>query len=170
MVVKSKEGIRMLTFQHYNKRWLLIFNIIVYSHFAEHIAQMIQLYLLHWDRKQSLGLLGLWQPQLVHSEWLHYAHALFMVIGLAMMCKINKWLFLAFFLGFLHHIEHFCLLYQAITHHNWWDQPKPVTYLQMIWLPRIELHFIYNLIVLIPMIIGLWYYKRLKINHSFKNS
>lgn len=159
----------MLTFQHYNKRWLFIFNIIVVSHFAEHVMQMMQLYLLHWDRKQSLGLLGLWRPQLVHSEYLHYAHALFMLIGLAMMCKMNKWLFLTFFLAFLHHIEHLCLLYQAITQEFWYNALKPMTYPEH-WLPRLELHFTYNLIVLIPMIIGLWKYKRFKINHFCENS
>lgn len=72
--------------KHINSRYfntyLLLFQVIVLSHFAEHVAQIIELYILHWPRKESLGLLGLAYPYLVHSEYLHYAHALFMLVGL----------------------------------------------------------------------------------------
>lgn len=151
----------MLTFEHYNKQWVRLFNAIVISHFFEHVAQMLQLYVLHWQRKDSLGFLGLVYPEMVRSEWLHYSHALFMLIGLAMLCKVNRWLFLAFTLAFLHHIEHFCLLYQAITKLYWFNTVKPMTYVEH-WLPRIELHFSYNLIVLVPMVIGLMQWSKRK--------
>ena len=58
------------------------FMLITVLHLSEHLAQGFQLWVLHLPRPQCLGVLGLWQPWLVHSEWLHYAHALFMFVGL----------------------------------------------------------------------------------------
>jgi hypothetical protein len=59
-----------------------LFIAICIAHFAEHFAQIIQLYVLDWSRPDCLGVLGLWQPWLIRSEWLHYLYALFMLIGL----------------------------------------------------------------------------------------
>lgn len=67
----------------YYERAINIFMLVVASHFLEHTTQMSQLYLLHWDRSHCLGFLGLIYPPLMTSEWLHYLHALFMLLGLA---------------------------------------------------------------------------------------
>ena len=160
--------IKLVNGRHYSK-YLLAFNIIVLSHFAEHVAQMIQLYLLHWERKQSLGLLGLWQSWLVHSEWLHYIHALFMLVGLyllgfSVVGKAKWWSDLAIKLAFYHHIEHFIILSQAIAHYNLFNSPTPTSIVQAMGVPRIELHFFYNLMVLVPMLISLYVSKQQKLN------
>ena len=57
----------------------------------------------------------------------------------------------AFWIQFWHHIEHFLLILQATTHHNFWGKPVPCSVLQLIF-PRVELHLFYNSIVFIPMV------------------
>ncbi|WP_066122415.1 hypothetical protein [Geminocystis sp. NIES-3709] len=138
---------------------LTIFNLIILSHLAEHIAQMIQLHLLHWARPECLGLLGLWKPYLVRSEFLHYGHALFMLLGIYPMMRWNKWLYATFVLAFYHHLEHFQLLLQAVTKHYWWGFPKPATLPELL-IPRIELHFFYNIMVALPMFYGIYLWRK----------
>ena len=62
-----------------NSRWheraLQLFMLIVLGHWAEHLAQAVQIYALGWPRPQAGGVLGLWYPWLVGSEVLHYGYA-----------------------------------------------------------------------------------------------
>lgn len=142
------------------RNYLNIFLLVVYLHLFEHIAQMFQLYVLQWPRSQCLGLLGLIWPWLIHSEYLHYGHALFMLVGIYYLTKymhIRKalwWMNLTLILAFYHHFEHLLLLIQSITHVYFFDKTVP-TSIGQLFIPRIELHFIYNLMVGIPMIIAL---------------
>lgn len=164
-----------------NGRWhklaMQIFMIIIISHLAEHLAQVFQLWVLGWTRKESMGILGLWQPWLMKTEWLHYGHALFMLVGLAVLRPAvvgaaRIWWDTAFVIQFWHHIEHALLLGQSLTGDNFYDFAAPVSIAQLItqyfsgqppvgqpWLPRIELHLFYNLIVLIPMLVALYYHR-----------
>ena len=68
-----------------NTRWheraLQIFMFIVLAHWAEHLVQAYQVYVMNWPRPKALGLLGLWYPWLVQTEALHYGYALVMLIG-----------------------------------------------------------------------------------------
>jgi hypothetical protein len=158
--------IKLVNGKHYSK-YLFAFNLIVLSHFAEHITQMIQVYLLHWERKQSMGLLGLACPVLMRSETLHYGHALFMLIGLyllgfSVVGKAKWWWDLSTKLAFYHHIEHFIILSQVIAHYNLFNSPTPTSIVQAMGVPRIELHFFYNLMVLVPMLVGLYFSKQNK--------
>lgn len=142
------------------RNYLNIFLLIVYLHLFEHIAQMFQLYILHWPKSQCLGLIGLIWPWLIHSEYLHYGHALFMLVGIYYLTKYmyNKqslwWMNLTLYLAFYHHFEHLLLLIQSISHMYLFDKTIP-TSLGQLFIPRIELHFIYNLMVGIPMMIAL---------------
>lgn len=156
--------------QHVNSRryslYLLLFNLLVVFHFSEHLAQIGQVYIFHWERSRALGFLGLYYPTLVKSELLHYIYALIMVVGLFMLKysivgEARKYWDLAYWLAFYHHIEHTQLLVQATVKYNWFGSSSPVTLVQY-WLgaQRIELHFFYNLMVLIPMAVAL--YKRSK--------
>jgi hypothetical protein len=156
----------------FNGKWhkpaMIIFMVVIISHLSEHIIQAFQLWVLGWQRPQCLGLLGLWQPWLMKSEWLHYGHALFMLLGLAVFLPsfvglAGTWWGIAFGLQFYHHIEHALLLGQAIIHKNLFDSPVPIS-IGQIWFPRLELHLFYNLIVLVPMLIAM-YYHRFPPNH-----
>jgi hypothetical protein len=142
------------------RTYLNIFLLVIYSHLFEHIAQMFQLYVLHWERPKCLGLLGLIWPQLIHSEYLHYGHALFMLVGIYYLTKYmyNKqslmWMQLTLVLAFYHHFEHLLLLLQSISHVYLFGKTMPIS-LGQLFIPRIELHFFYNLLVGIPLVIAL---------------
>ena len=149
-----------------NTRWhkpaLQAFMAIVIFHWAEHLVQAYQVWVLHWPRPMSMGILGMYYPWLMKTETLHYSFALVMVIGLWVLRKgftgrSHTWWMIAFWIQFWHHFEHFILFYQANTHHYWFGRAVP-TSIGQIWFPRIELHLFYNTIVFIPMVIGMYYH------------
>ena len=148
----------------WHKRALNFFMVIVLGHWAEHLAQAYQIYVLGWPRPQAGGVLGLFYPWLVSSEMLHYGYAIVMLIGIWTLRKgftgtSRKWWTIALVIQFWHHIEHAVLQYQALTHHPWFGSPVPVSFIQLL-LPkfRVELHLFYNAIVFIPMVIGMYYH------------
>ena len=148
----------------YHKRALQFFMLIVLAHWAEHLAQAVQVFVLHWPRPQSNGVVGLMFPWLVTSEAMHYGYAIVMLIGLFALRKgftgtSKKWWTIALVIQFWHHIEHFVLQWQAITHHYWLGSPVPVSFLQMLFpKSRVEIHLFYNAIVFIPMMVAMYYH------------
>jgi len=146
----------------WHKPALLTFTAIVLAHWAEHLAQAVQVYLLHWPLPAARGVLGLPFPWLVKSEVLHYGYALVMLVGIWVFREGFKgqarwWWTVALVIQFWHHIEHGLLQYQAIVGQNFFDRPMPVSVAQL-WIPRVELHLIYNTIVFIPMVIGMYHH------------
>jgi hypothetical protein len=148
----------------WHKRSLQLFTFIVLAHWAEHLVQAVQIYVLGWPRPQAGGVLGLWFPFLVSSEILHYGYAIVMLVGLWMLRKgftglSRKWWTVALVIQFWHHIEHALLQTQAILHHNLLGSPVPLSFLQMVFPKnRVEIHLFYNAIVFIPMMIGMYYH------------
>jgi hypothetical protein len=133
MSVSSKEGefsapIDTTSFyERINREWhkpaLQIFMFIVLAHWAEHLAQAFQVYVLKWPVPEARGFLGLFFPWLVKSELLHYLYALVMLIGIWILRKgfqgrAYKWWMIAFGIQFWHHIEHALLQAQAIVGQN----------------------------------------------------
>jgi len=153
-------------YESLNTRWhkaaLWGFTALVLFHWAEHIVQAYQFFVLHWSRPMSMGILGMYYPWLMKTEALHYGFALVMVIGLWVLRKgfvgrSYKWWMVAFWIQFWHHFEHFILFYQAQTHRFWFGGAVP-TSVGQIWVPRIELHLLYNALVFIPMVIAMYYH------------
>jgi hypothetical protein len=149
-----------------NSRWhrvaLLGFTAIVLFHWLEHIVQAYQLFVLHWSRQMSMGLVGMYYPWLMKTELLHYGFALVMLIGLWVLRKgfagtSYKWWMASFWIQFWHHFEHFILFYQAQTGRYWFGGTVP-TSIGQIWMPRIELHLIYNALVFVPMVAAMYYH------------
>jgi hypothetical protein len=104
----------------WHKPALLTFMAIVIGHWGEHLFQAYQIYVLHWPRPKTLGMLGLVYPWMVRTETLHYGYALIMLIGLWVLRKgftgvSHTWWMIAFWIQFWHHIEHALLQYQALT-------------------------------------------------------
>ena len=135
---------------------------IVLAHWMEHLVQAYQIWVMHWPRPKALGLLGLFWPWLIQTEALHYGYALVMLIGIWVLRKgftgrALTWWTIALVIQFWHHVEHFLLIYQATTHHNFWHKPVPCSVLQL-YFPRVELHLFYNTVVFIPMVIGMYYH------------
>ncbi len=148
----------------WHKRALQGFMVIVLAHWAEHLAQAIQIYILGWPRPTANGVLGLFFPWLVTSEVMHYGYALVMIIGLFLFRPgftgtSRKWWTISLAIQFWHHIEHAVLQWQALTHHNWLGSPIPLSFLQMLFpKSRVEIHLFYNAIVFIPMVIAMYYH------------
>jgi hypothetical protein len=152
--------------QRLNTDWhkpaLISFMVIVLAHWAEHLAQAIQIYALGWPLPESRGVLGLWFPWLVKSELLHYVYALVMLIGLwvfrsGFKGSEYKWWMAAFWIQFWHHIEHALLQGQALVGRNLFDSPVPMSVAQL-WIPRVELHLFYNAVVFVPMVVAMYHH------------
>lgn len=148
----------------WHKRALNLFMLVVLAHWAEHLAQAYQIYVLGWPRPRAGGVMGLFFPWLVSSEVLHYGYAVVMLIGIWTLRRgfsgtSLKWWTVALVIQFWHHIEHFVLQWQALTHHYWFGSPVPISFLQLLFPKfRVEIHLFYNAIVFIPMMIGMYYH------------
>ncbi len=146
----------------WHERSLHIFMAVVLAHWAEHLAQAFQIYGLGWKPPAARGVLGLLYPWLVKSEVLHYSYALVMLIGLwvlrtGFVGTSRTWWTISLGIQFWHHIEHGLLQWQALSGHNLFGSPVPTSIAQL-WIPRVELHLIYNTIVFIPMMIAMYYH------------
>lgn len=146
----------------WHKPALQLFTVVVLAHWAEHLAQAFQIYALRWPIAESRGILGLWYPWLVKSEMLHYAYAIVMLVGIWMLRPgftgtSAKWWTAALVIQFWHHIEHALLQGQAIAGQNLFGSPVPMSIAQL-WIPRVELHLLYNTIVFVPMVFGMYYH------------
>lgn len=146
----------------WHKPALWAYTAIVLAHWAEHLAQAMQIYVLGWPVPESRGVLGLWFPWLVKSELLHYAYALIMLVAFWILRKgfvgrSYRWWMLAFWIQFWHHIEHALLQGQALFQHNLFGSPVPVSIAQLV-VPRVELHLFYNTVVFVPMVIAMFYH------------
>lgn len=148
----------------WHRRALNLFMIIVLAHWAEHLAQAYQVYVLGWARADAGGFLGFFFPFLVSSEVMHYLYAIVMLVGIWTFRKgflgtSRKWWTIALVIQFWHHIEHAVLQWQALTQVYWLGSPVPVSFLQIL-LPkfRVEIHLFYNAVVFIPMIIAMYHH------------
>lgn len=146
----------------WHKPALQLFMAVVLAHWAEHLVQAFQIYVLHWPVPEARGVLGYWYPWLIKSESLHYGYAIVMLIGLWTLRKgfqgtSRRWWTLALGIQFWHHVEHALLLGQAVTGHNLFGSPVPSSIIQL-WIPRVELHLFYNTIVFIPMVVGMYFH------------
>ena len=139
------------------------FMVIVLAHWAEHLLQAFQIYVLGWPVPASRGLLGQFFPWLVQSETLHYGYALVMLAGLWVLRQgftgvaDRRWWTIALGIQVFHHFEHLLLITQATLGRNFFGRPVPTSLIQL-WIPRVELHLFYNTIVFIPMMIGMYYH------------
>ncbi|MFC4535386.1 hypothetical protein [Sphaerisporangium dianthi] len=143
---------------------LNVFLFIVLAHWAEHVAQAIQIYVLGWPVPQARGVLGLPFPWLVTSEWMHYGYALLMLVGLIVLRRgftgrARTWWTVALGIQVWHHLEHLLLLLQALTGNNLLGRPVPTSVVQLL-VPRVELHLFYNAVVFAPMVVAMWLHRR----------
>jgi hypothetical protein len=137
---------------------------VVLAHWAEHVVQAYQVWVLDRPRPAARGVLGQIFPWLVTSEWLHYGYAIVMLAGLFLLRpgfvgRALIWWTVALVIQFWHHIEHLLLLIQAQTHTFFFDGTVPTSVAQVI-VPRVELHLFYNSIVFIPMVVAVYLHLR----------
>ncbi|MCG5454809.1 hypothetical protein PSH03_003973 [Micromonospora sp. PSH03] len=140
------------------------FMVIVIAHWAEHLVQAYQIFVLDMPRPASRGVLGQFWPWLVTSEYLHYGYAIVMLVGLFLLRpgfvgRARTWWTIALAIQFWHHIEHLLLLIQVQAGFNLFGAAVPTSVLQLV-MPRVELHLFYNSIVFIPMLVAVYYHLR----------
>jgi hypothetical protein len=161
--LRENRSLRVKLNAEWHERGLQVFTAIVLAHWAEHILQAIQIYVLGWPVPQSRGLLGHFFPWLVSSETLHYGYALVMLTGIWLFRpgftggRDRWWWTLALGIQFWHHIEHALLQGQAILGQNLLGRPVATSIVQL-WVPRVELHLFYNTIVFVPMVVAMYYH------------
>jgi hypothetical protein len=158
----SRPGLRNRLNSAWHERALQAFMVIVLAHWAEHLTQAFQIWVLGWPVPSARGVLGLWYPWLIKSEVLHYGYAVVMLIGIWLLWPgfvgtSRTWWTAALGIQFWHHIEHALLQFQALTGHYLFGSPVPTSIAQL-WIPRVELHLIYNTLVFIPMVVAMYYH------------
>jgi hypothetical protein len=150
--------------QRHHRLALNVFMVIVLAHWAEHLVQAYQIWVLNRPRPVSRGVLGQYFPWLVSSEWLHYGYAIVMLVGLLLLRtgfagRAKAWWTVALVIQFWHHIEHLLLLLQAQTHTFYFGGTVPTSVAQTVF-PRVELHLFYNSIVFLPMVVAMYLHLR----------
>ncbi|GAA0458455.1 hypothetical protein Aca07nite_64820 [Actinoplanes capillaceus] len=149
---------------NHHRAALNLFLLVVVAHWAEHLVQAYQIWVLGSPRPQARGVLGQFYPWLVTSEWLHYGYAIVMLVLLFLLRpgftgRSRTWWTVALAIQFWHHIEHLLLLVQAQTGSVLWGKAMPTSVLQLVF-PRVELHLFYNSIVFVPMVIAMYLHLR----------
>ena len=163
MTTTLKNWVTALNTQ-YHRTALNVFLVIVLAHWAEHVAQAIQIWVLGWPIPESRGVLGLWFPWLVTSEALHYGYALIMLVAFILLRPgftgpARTWWTIALGIQVWHHIEHLLLLAQAQTGLFLLGNEVPTSVVQLV-VPRVQLHLFYNTVVFIPMIVAMVLHRR----------
>ncbi len=130
------------------------------GHMMEHSAELVQLYLNHGNLAQSHGVFGVLDNEVVHFYW---NVGVWLGIGLLLyrLGSRNLWLWIAFFVASIHMVEHVYLYWVYVFHQDF--------YLAGGWtgilgkggilgspLDRPYLHFVYNYLEVVPLIIALW--------------
>lgn len=146
----------------WHERTLQVFTGIVLLHWAEHLTQAYQVYVLNWPLHQARGFLGQAFPWLVHSEVLHYGYAVIMLVGIwallpGFVGRSRTWWLAALVIQFWHHIEHALLQLQALLGTPFFGRAVPTSIAQL-WIPRLELHLFYNTLVFVPMVGAMVYH------------
>jgi hypothetical protein len=130
------------------------------AHMGEHSMQVGQLLVHDGDLAVSHGVFGQLDFELVHFVT---DTALWIILGLLLIIYRgrNVWLWVAFAAASLHEVEHFYLFWMYQTHESYYAAGGFAGIMGesgLIGSPldRPYLHFTYNLIVVVPMILALW--------------
>jgi hypothetical protein len=148
----------------WHERALWIYLGVVILHWVEHLVQAAQIWILGMPRPEALGALGYVFPWLVKSEVMHFTYAVVMFGGLILLRPgfrgaARGWWTASLVIQGWHLVEHSTLQLQAIAGQNLFGSPVPTSFLQVV-VPRPELHLLYNLVVFVPMVVGMWLHTR----------
>lgn len=146
---------------------LALYLLVVAGHFSEHLIQLYQVFALGWARPQAGGLLGLQFPALAANEVLHMSYNSLQLTGLLLLLPgflaaggaARRWWAVAIAFQGWHWLEHAFLQVQVLTGHYFYGAIKQMSVLERFF-PRVELHFAYNLLVLVPTLIAVVLYVR----------
>jgi hypothetical protein len=164
MTTATKQGFLEKLNGPWHERALWVYLALVILHWTEHLFQAAQIWILGMPRPQALGALGYVFPWLVKSEVMHFTYALLMFIGLVLLRSgfhgaARNWWAASLGMQTWHLFEHTLLFGQAIVGQNLFGSPVPTSILQQ-YIPRPELHLLYNFAVFVPMIVAMWLHTR----------
>ncbi|HRW07861.1 MAG TPA: hypothetical protein P5121_22320 [Caldilineaceae bacterium] len=143
---------------------LWLYMVLVLGHWSEHVMQIYQVYVLGWLPKQAGGILGLWYPWLAAAEILHFVYNALQLAGLVALRpgirgRARPWWNIALGAQVWHFFEHLLLQVQWLTGYYLFGASQQMGIGQL-WFPRLELHFMYNLVVFLPTVIAVVLYFR----------
>ena len=129
------------------------------GHLGEHTAQVSQLLMHHGDLSRSHGVFGQLDFETVHFVW---DLAIWVAAGLLVYrFWDNKWLWISWIVASIHQVEHIYLFWMNKLDYGFWAHGGISGIMGkggLIGSPlsRPYLHFLYNFLVVIPMLVGLW--------------
>ena len=143
---------------------LWLYMVVVFGHWLEHIAQAYQVFVLNWAPADAGGVLGLWFPRLAQSEVLHFVYNLLLLAGLWLLRdgfrgRDRFWWDVAFVAQGWHFFEHVLLQVQWLSGVYLFGAEQQTGILQL-WIPRVELHLIYNSAAFLPMMLAMYLHFR----------
>jgi hypothetical protein len=153
-------------YRHY--AWFALYEILFVTqglHFIEHIAQILQIYVIGVPRAEAHGIFGN-----LDQEYVHFFFDSFLEIGVIILLfkfKKNLALWATFLIGAWHTAEHWYITYYyTFDRANYNPAPAPgihainglLAHGGLLWpnspFLRAELHFTYNLLFTLPLIWG----------------
>lgn len=145
--------------------WLALFSVLAVTqsaHVGEHVAQMIQIHILHRTGAEAPGIFGALDIEWVHMTWNTWI--LVAVVLLLVRFRRNGWLWATLVIAGWHEAEHVTIMIAYLTTHQ---AGTPGLLAQGghigggLGITRPDLHFLYNLVETIPLVIGfLWQMRR----------
>jgi hypothetical protein len=148
--------------KHIRALWLYM--LVAGGHFFEHLVQISQVYLLGIAPKDAGGVLGQWLPGLATNEVLHMSYNSLQLTGLILLWpgfrhsgRAKIWWQIAIVAQIWHFLEHVLLQVQYLTGYYLFESVRQTSLLELFF-PRVELHFIYNLLAFTPTVIALILY------------
>ena len=129
------------------------------GHLCEHTAQMTQLLVTNGDLARSHGVFGQLDFETVHFVW----DTLIWVASGVLVFKLwdLRWLWLSWVAASIHQVEHIYLWWSYMFHRSFWAHGGIFGIFGqggLIGSPlaRPYLHFGYNFVVVVTMLVGLW--------------
>ena len=164
MTTATKQGFLEKLNGPWHERALWIYLAIVIFHWIEHLFQAAQIWILGMPRPEALGALGYVFPWLVKSEVMHFTYAVAdarrpVLLRSGFRGTAEDWWTASLPIQGWHLVEHTLLQLQAIAGQNLFGSPVPTSIVQQ-FVPRPELHLLYNLIVFVPMVVAMWLHTR----------
>ena len=130
------------------------------GHMGEHTVQVAQLMLYHGQLAQAHGIFGQLDFETIHFFW-DSAVWLCLCLLLPRFSRGNRWLWIAFAAASVHEVEHLYLFYVYRTDPTFYVNgglAGIMGYDGVIGSPlaRPYLHFAYNFLVVVPMVLAFW--------------
>lgn len=139
-------------------QWLALFYVLAVTqtiHLLEHVSQMIEIHVLGLSGPDARGIIGTLDVEWVHFVWNTWVFLA--VVVLLVRFNGNRWLWLALPLTSWHAIEH-AFIVSGYVSTGISGLPGLLSQGGALWggvpVVRPDLHFIYNLIETVPLLLG----------------